>query len=51
VNELGIFGNTSMLVATRRSRRPGHTFKMETDNVVIAYFGEGASNTGDFHER
>ena len=27
------------------------TFKMEkTDNVVIAYFGEGASNTGDFHE-
>jgi pyruvate dehydrogenase E1 component alpha subunit len=27
------------------------TFKMEkTDNVVVAYFGEGASNTGDFHE-
>jgi pyruvate dehydrogenase E1 component alpha subunit len=27
------------------------TFKMErTDNVVIAYFGEGASNVGDFHE-
>ncbi len=27
------------------------TFKMENvDNVVIAYFGEGASNTGDFHE-
>ena len=22
----------------------------ETDNVVVAYFGEGASNTGDFHE-
>ena len=22
----------------------------KTDNVVIAYFGEGASNTGDFHE-
>ena len=21
-----------------------------TDNVVVAYFGEGASNTGDFHE-
>ena len=20
------------------------------DNVVVAYFGEGASNTGDFHE-
>jgi hypothetical protein len=27
------------------------TFKMEqTDNVVVAYFGEGASNVGDFHE-
>ena len=27
------------------------TFKMEKiDNVVVAYFGEGASNTGDFHE-
>jgi pyruvate dehydrogenase E1 component alpha subunit len=27
------------------------TFKMEkVDNVVVAYFGEGASNTGDFHE-
>ena len=22
----------------------------KTDNVVVAYFGEGASNTGDFHE-
>ena len=29
----------------------GLTFKMEKlDNVVVAYFGEGASNTGDFHE-
>ena len=29
----------------------GYTFKMEkTDHVVIAYFGEGASNVGDFHE-
>ena len=29
----------------------GLTFKMEkTDNVVVAYFGEGASNIGDFHE-
>ena len=27
------------------------TFKMEKiDNVVVAYFGEGASNAGDFHE-
>jgi acetoin:2,6-dichlorophenolindophenol oxidoreductase subunit alpha len=52
VNDLGIFGNTSMLganlpVATGLAL----TFKMEqTDNVVIAYFGEGASNVGDFHE-
>ena len=31
--------------------RPRLTFKMEKiDNVVVAYFGEGASNTGDFHE-
>ena len=22
----------------------------KVDHVVIAYFGEGASNTGDFHE-
>src|SRR5262249_51699311 len=28
-----------------------YTFKTEqTDNVVYAYFGEGASNVGDFHE-
>jgi pyruvate dehydrogenase E1 component alpha subunit len=27
------------------------TFKMEkSDRVVVAYFGEGASNVGDFHE-
>src|SRR4029450_2095767 len=44
VNDLGIFGNTSMLganlpVATGLAL----TFKMEqTDNVVIAYFGGGA---------
>jgi pyruvate dehydrogenase E1 component alpha subunit len=52
VNELGIFGNTSML----GSNLPvacglALTFQMEQiDNVVIAYFGEGASNVGDFHE-
>ena len=29
----------------------GLTFKMEQkSHVVVAYFGEGASNTGDFHE-
>ena len=52
VNELGIFGNTSMLGANLPvAAGLGYTFKMEkTDNVVIAYFGEGASNTGDFHE-
>src|SRR3954464_14383956 len=52
VTELGIFGNTSMLGANLPvAAGIGYTFKMEkTDNVVIAYFGEGASNTGDFHE-
>jgi pyruvate dehydrogenase E1 component alpha subunit len=52
VNELGIFGNTSMLGANLPvAAGLGLSFKMDrTDNVVIAYFGEGASNTGDFHE-
>jgi TPP-dependent pyruvate/acetoin dehydrogenase alpha subunit len=52
VNELGIFGNTSMLGANLPvAAGLGLTFRMEsTDNVVVAYFGEGASNTGDFHE-
>src|SRR5882672_5403604 len=52
VTELGIFGNTSMLGANLPvAAGIGMTFKIErTDNVVIAYFGEGASNTGDFHE-
>jgi pyruvate dehydrogenase E1 component alpha subunit len=52
VNELGIFGNTSMLGANLPvAAGLGLTFKMErTDHVVVAYFGEGASNTGDFHE-
>lgn len=52
VTELGIFGNTSMLGANLPvAAGLGLTFKMEKrDNVVIAYFGEGASNTGDFHE-
>jgi len=52
VPELGIFGNTSMLGANLPvAAGIGLTFKMEgSDNVVIAYFGEGASNTGDFHE-
>lgn len=52
VPELGIFGNTSMLGANLPvAAGIGLTYKMEqSDNVVIAYFGEGASNTGDFHE-
>src|SRR5580692_11589747 len=52
VPELGIFGNTSMLGANLPvAAGLALTFKMEqTDNVVAAYFGEGASNTGDFHE-
>src|SRR6187397_3721663 len=52
VSELGIFGNTSMLGANLPvAAGLALTFKMEKlDNVVIAYFGEGASNTGDFHE-
>jgi acetoin:2,6-dichlorophenolindophenol oxidoreductase subunit alpha len=52
VPELGIFGNTSMLGANLPvAAGIALTYKMEQkDNVVIAYFGEGASNTGDFHE-
>src|SRR6202521_2462897 len=52
VDELGIFGNTSMLGANLPvAAGLALTFKMErADNVVVAYFGEGASNTGDFHE-
>src|SRR3990170_2505955 len=52
VPELGIFGNTSMLGANLPvAAGLALTFKIEkVDNVVVAYFGEGASNTGDFHE-
>src|SRR5437763_11224399 len=51
-NDLGIFGNTSMLGANLPvAAGIALTYKMEqTDNVVVAYFGEGASNVGDFHE-
>src|SRR5919201_1086222 len=49
VNELGIFGNTSMLGSNLPvAAGLALTFKMEkADNVVIAYFGEGASNGND----
>ena len=52
VPDLGIFGNTSMLGSNLPvAAGLALSFKMDaTDNVVIAYFGEGASNTGDFHE-
>src|SRR5205807_8874938 len=52
VNELGIFGNTSMLGSNLPvAAGLAFTFTMEQhDHVVVAYFGEGASNTGDFHE-
>jgi len=52
VPELGIFGNTSMLGANLPvAAGLALTYKMEKkDNVVVAYFGEGASNVGDFHE-
>src|SRR3954447_1042542 len=51
-NELGIFGNTSMLGANLPvAAGLALTFKIEkVDNVVVAYFGEGASKVGDFHE-
>jgi TPP-dependent pyruvate/acetoin dehydrogenase alpha subunit len=52
VPELGIFGNTSMLGANLPvASGIALTYRMEQKaNVVVAYFGEGASNTGDFHE-
>lgn len=52
VNELGIFGSTSMLGSNLPvAAGLALTFKMEqVDRVVVAYFGEGASNVGDFHE-
>src|ERR671939_1380998 len=52
VPELGIFGNTSMLGANLPvAAGIALTYKMEKrDSVVVAYFGEGASNVGDFHE-
>src|SRR3954468_304244 len=51
-NELGIFGNTSMLGANLPvAAGLAFTMKIEkSENVVIAYFGEGPSNVGDFHE-
>lgn len=52
VPEIGIFGNTSMLGANLPvAAGIALTFTMDrSDSIVVAYFGEGASNTGDFHE-
>ncbi len=52
VPELGIFGNTSMLGANLPvAVGLALSYKIEkVDHVVVAYFGEGASNVGDFHE-
>src|SRR5438046_7667491 len=52
VSDLGIFGNTSMLGANLPvADGLAFTYKMEkADHVVVAYFGEGARNVGDFHE-
>jgi len=52
VPELGIFGSTSMLGASLPvAAGIALGFKMKKkDNIVIAFFGEGASNTGDAHE-
>ena len=51
-NALGIFGNTSMLGANLPvAAGIAYTFLLEeADHVVVAFFGEGASSTGDFHE-
>ncbi len=52
-NELGIFGSTSMLGANLPvACGIAYVFKyfQKTDNVAVAYFGEGAANVGDVHE-
>lgn len=52
VAELGIFGSTSMLGANLPvACGIALSFKMRRqDHVVLAFFGEGASNVGDVHE-
>jgi len=50
--DLGVIGSTSMLGSSLPvAAGVGLAFKLKKkDNVVIAFFGEGASNRGDFHE-
>src|SRR5437870_6716145 len=52
VNELGIFGNTSMLGANLPvAAAPGYTLTTEkSDTARIPYFGDGPSDARDFHE-
>lgn len=52
IPELGIFGSTSMLGSNLPvAAGIALAFKMQKkDDVVIAFFGEGASSTGDAHE-
>jgi len=50
--DLGVIGSTSMLGSSLPvAAGVGLAFKLKKkDNVVVAFFGEGASNRGDFHE-
>lgn len=50
--DLGVIGSTSMLGSSLPvAAGIGLAFKLKKKkNVVIAFFGEGASNRGDFHE-
>ena len=50
--ELGVFGGTSMLASTLPvACGVALKFKMKgEDSVAVAFFGEGASSRGDFHE-
>jgi len=50
--ELGVFGSTSMLASSLPvACGVALKFKMRAEpSVVVAFFGEGASSRGDFHE-
>jgi len=50
--DIGVFGGTSMLASTLPvACGVALKFKMKSEpNVAVAFFGEGASSRGDFHE-
>jgi TPP-dependent pyruvate/acetoin dehydrogenase alpha subunit len=50
--EHGVFGSTSMLGSSMPvAAGAALAFKLQgRDNVAVSFFGEGASNRGDFHE-